>query len=87
MQTLTARQKECLNCIIDHINENGYPPGLRDIGAVMGIKSTNGVTDHLIRLAGKGYISIVPKESRAIKVLRDSEGIQCRTRVIYIETA
>lgn len=53
---LTARQREVLKAIGVFIKANGYPPTLRELGAVLGIKSTNGVDEHLRSLAAKGYI-------------------------------
>ena len=44
---LTDRQKEVLDFIQESIGTRGYPPTLREIGERMGIRSTNGVNDHL----------------------------------------
>ncbi|HQB44061.1 MAG TPA: repressor LexA, partial [Polyangiaceae bacterium] len=46
MQGLTHRQQQVLDFIRESISERGYPPTLREIGAHMGIRSTNGVSDH-----------------------------------------
>ncbi len=57
--------------ILDFINasiqERGYPPSLREIGAHMGIKSTNGVNDHLSALERKGYLRRDSMKSRALQ--------------------
>ena len=45
-----------LDAIRQSIIDRGYPPTLREIGAHMGIKSTNGVNDHLRALERKGYL-------------------------------
>ena len=47
MQGLTDRQRQILDFITKRIQEQGYPPTIREIGEEMGIKSTNGVNDHL----------------------------------------
>ncbi|MDH4283253.1 MAG: repressor LexA, partial [Myxococcales bacterium] len=47
MHKLTARQKAVLEYISDSIHARGYPPTLREIGNHLGIRSTNGVNDHL----------------------------------------
>ena len=47
MQPLTERQEKILHFIRQSIRDRGYPPTLREIGAQMGIRSTNGVSDHL----------------------------------------
>ncbi len=49
------------------IHERGYPPTLREIGAEMKIRSTNGVSDHLRALERKGYLSREDMKSRALR--------------------
>lgn len=67
MQGLTDRQQQVLKYIKDSITERGYPPTLREIGAHMGIKSTNGVNDHLRALERKGYLTREDMKSRALR--------------------
>src|SRR3954452_13336052 len=44
---LSARQAEVYTFISRHIAASGYPPTIREIGVALGIRSTNGVADHL----------------------------------------
>ena len=44
---LTDRQEEILNFIQQFLQENGYPPTLREIGKRFDISSTFGVKRHL----------------------------------------
>lgn len=67
MQPLTDRQEAILEFIRRSIRDRGYPPTLREIGAQMGIRSTNGVSDHLRALERKGYISREDMKSRALR--------------------
>ncbi|MBL8610715.1 MAG: transcriptional repressor LexA [Myxococcales bacterium] len=67
MQGLTQRQQMVLDFIRQSINERGYPPTLREIGARMGIRSTNGVNDHLRALERKGYLTREDMKSRALR--------------------
>ena len=67
MQGLTARQEQVLRFIRQSITDRGYPPTLREIGAHMGIKSTNGVNDHLRALERKGYLTREDMKSRALR--------------------
>src|SRR6185312_9725294 len=67
MQGLTDRQQQVLHYIRQSINERGYPPTLREIGAHMGIRSTNGVNDHLRALERKGYLTREDMKSRALR--------------------
>src|SRR5690349_24417775 len=67
MQGLTKRQEQTLDFIRRSIENRGYPPTLREIGEHMGIKSTNGVNDHLKALEKKGYLEREDLKSRALR--------------------
>ncbi len=67
MQGLTQRQQMVLDYIQQSIHDRGYPPTLREIGARMGIRSTNGVNDHLRALERKGYLTREDMKSRALR--------------------
>jgi repressor LexA len=67
MQGLTDRQHQVLEYIRSSIADRGYPPTLREIGAHMGIRSTNGVNDHLRALERKGYLTREDMKSRALR--------------------
>ncbi len=67
MQGLTHRQQMVLDYIRRSISDRGYPPTLREIGAFMGIRSTNGVNDHLRALERKGYLTREDMKSRALR--------------------
>ncbi|MBL8788322.1 MAG: transcriptional repressor LexA [Deltaproteobacteria bacterium] len=62
---LTDRQQEVLDFIQAKIQRDGYPPTIREIGDQLGIRSTNGVNDHLKALAKKGYLQRTEAKSRA----------------------
>ena len=66
MQELTARQQQCLEFIRIRVEQNGYPPTMHEIGAHMGIRSTNAVNDHLVALQRKGYLKRTPNISRGL---------------------
>ncbi|TNE51281.1 MAG: transcriptional repressor LexA [Deltaproteobacteria bacterium] len=66
---LTPRQQKVLDCIVQAINDNGYPPTLREIGRKLGIKSTNGVSDHIKALQRKGYLKKGDLRARALTPL------------------
>lgn len=64
---LTHRQQQALDFITACLDANGYPPTLREIGEHMGIRSTNGVNDHLKALERKGYLVREELKSRALR--------------------
>src|SRR5574338_73287 len=68
---LTDRQEEILNFIQLFLQENGYPPTLREIGKRFNISSTFGVKRHLEALTKKGYLNILSNASRGITITRD----------------
>jgi repressor LexA len=71
---LTDRQREILDFISESIAERGYPPTLREIGLHFGIRSTNGVNDHLRALEKKGYLQREDLKSRALRPVPSSSG-------------
>jgi repressor LexA len=70
VQKLTDRQEMVLKYIESSIQQRGYPPTLREIGNFMGIRSTNGVNDHLRALERKGYLLREDMKSRALRPTR-----------------
>ena len=75
MEPLTHRQQMVLDYIRESITDRGYPPTLREIGARMGIRSTNGVNDHLRALEKKGYLKREDMKSRALRPI-SGNGVQ-----------
>ena len=63
---LTERQEQVLNAIREFITDHGYPPSIRELGALVGIRSTNGVSDHLKALERKGYLTRGDFKSRTL---------------------
>ncbi|MCA9636616.1 MAG: transcriptional repressor LexA [Myxococcales bacterium] len=70
---LTHRQQQALDYISACLDERGYPPTLREIGEHMGIRSTNGVNDHLKALERKGYLVREELKSRALRPVETQE--------------
>jgi repressor LexA len=63
---LTARQKEILAFISDHIDSAGFPPTRSDISKHFGFRSPNAAESHLRALEHKGVIQIEAGRSRGI---------------------
>lgn len=72
---LTARQAVILDYVRTFIAKNGYPPTLRELARGCGIKSTNGVTDHLKALRRKGFLDIDHEKARGIVLLNATTGV------------
>jgi repressor LexA len=56
MTLITARQQQVLDFIQSHIDNNGYPPTLREICAHIGVSGTLSAIRHLDALEKKGYL-------------------------------
>lgn len=83
MQGLTKRQEMVLDFITRSISSHGYPPTLREIGSHMGIRSTNGVNDHLRALERKGYLKREDMKSRALKPV-NMDGLSTESGLVEI---
>ena len=66
---LSERQKRIVEFLNEYVEDNGYPPSIREIGAAAGISSTSVVSYNLKRLEEKGYISRAREVSRGLKLV------------------
>ncbi|MDA3957177.1 transcriptional repressor LexA [Oceanispirochaeta sp.] len=72
MKTLTKRQGEILDFIRGYIQDNQYPPSIREVGRNFSI-SVKGAYDHVKALEKKEVIAISHNKSRAITLTPDIE--------------
>lgn len=70
-KTLTARQRQILDCIDQAMRDRGYPPSVREIGEAVGLGSPSTVHSHLSTLQKLGYLRRDPSKPRAIEVRFD----------------
>lgn len=56
MSLPTARQQQVLDFIQSHVDNDGYPPTIREICAHLGVSGTVSAMRHLDALEKKGYI-------------------------------
>ncbi|HEY3233664.1 MAG TPA: transcriptional repressor LexA [Polyangiaceae bacterium] len=84
MHALTRRQEQTLEFIRRSTEERGYPPTLREIGDYMGIRSTNGVNDHLRALERKGYLRREDMKSRTLRVTEEPQHTPVESELIEI---
>lgn len=76
MEELAPRQKQLLDFVASYHDQKGIPPTLREIGEALGIRSTNGVSDHVKALVRKGYLERVgdARSSRCIRLPASARG-------------
>ena len=65
---LSKKEKLVFDYLVNSINENGYAPSVRDIGASLGIKSTSSVHLYLHNLEAKGFIEQDANKKRTIRI-------------------
>jgi len=66
------KQTEIYEVIKQHILDKGYPPSVREICELVGLRSTSTVHGHLERLEKRGLIRRDPTKPRAIELVKDS---------------
>lgn len=68
MKELTSRQREILQFISDYIENNSFPPTVRETATHFSV-SIKAIQDHFTALSKKGYLFKDEKRSRSLKVL------------------
>ncbi len=69
---LSTRQEAILGFINEFLQQNGYPPTIRDIGKAVGISSTSVVNYNLNILERDGHIARDPEVSRGLRLVGES---------------
>ncbi len=65
----SKRHMQIYGFIKEYLKEHGYPPTVREIGKVVGLKSSSNVCHHLQKLEEKDLIKRVHGSSRAIQLV------------------
>lgn len=81
---LTKMQQKIYAYIESCIQEQGYPPSVREIGTAVGLRSPSTVHFHLKNLEEAGMISIGSGKGRAIRLTKPAEPAPVR-EVVYEE--
>ena len=71
MKALTQRQQRILDVVRQALRDRGVPPTLREMGTLLGYRSTNAIRDHLKALERKGYIALDTCRARGIKLMNE----------------
>lgn len=70
---LTERQRAVISFVYESIESRGWQPSYREIGAQFGIRSPNGVRQHVVALAKKGYVK-TSSSARGLELLKRPDG-------------
>src|SRR5690606_15608660 len=71
---LSERQRNILNFMYDYVEENAYPPTIREIGEATDINSTSVVNYNLNKLVDAGYLDRSDKVSRGLRLVAKIPG-------------
>src|SRR5699024_3967606 len=74
MARTSDKHEKILAFLNRYIEENGYPPAVREIGAAVGLKSTATVSYHLGELKRQGRIQADSGKRRAISLPEGQRG-------------
>ena len=80
-KNLTKRQAAVLSFIKEFAIDHGYPPTIPEIQEEFGIKSPNGVNNHIKALIRKGYIKRESSRARALDIVGSRLGLPIIGRV------
>ncbi|ERJ13742.1 transcriptional repressor LexA [Haloplasma contractile] len=72
MNKLSEKQEEILGFIMEYLNEQGYPPSVREIGKAVSLSSSASVHSQLQKLIDKGYLHKDPSKSRGLSIVHDT---------------
>ncbi|MGO8670501.1 MAG: transcriptional repressor LexA [Capsulimonadaceae bacterium] len=79
MESISGKQQEIFQVIRASIEERGYGPTVREIGAAVGLSSSCSVQKHIDALETKGYLRR-DRYQRKIELFDDGEPVTIRRR-------
>jgi repressor LexA len=71
---LSERQQNILRFMENFIEQNGFPPTIRQIGEATGIGSTSVVNYNLNKLVAAGYLGRTARASRGLRLVKPTRG-------------
>lgn len=80
-RSLSKRQQQILDFIVEQIRAHGYGPTVREIVDHVGDKSPTSVHRHLRTLEARGYILREPNKSRSIRLADGLRGLPLVGRI------
>lgn len=72
MEALTDAQQELYDWLVEYIQNNQYPPSIRQMMKAMGLKSPAPVQSRLEHLRSKGYIEWTEGKARTIRTTQEA---------------
>lgn len=78
---LSKRQQNILKFMFRYMEDQGFPPTIREIGEACDINSTSVVNYNLNKLVTAGYLERSNKVSRGLRLIADIPGVTIKKRV------
>lgn len=75
---LSKRQQSIMKFMHTYMEDNGYPPTIREIGEATHIKSTSVVNYNLNKLVDAGYLERSDRKSRGLRIIAPIPGMSPR---------
>lgn len=72
-QRLTERQNQVYEFLRSYMRAQGRAPSIQEIGAQLGIRSTNGVHKLIVALESKGYVTRTPHQARGLQLVGETD--------------
>lgn len=70
---LNDKVQKVLDFVNKQVDENGYPPSVREICKAVGLKSTSTAHSYILKLEKMGLIKKDPSKPRALKLLKKNQ--------------
>jgi SOS-response transcriptional repressor LexA len=80
---MTTRQADVLVFVRMYMSREGRSPTLREIGAGVGIRSTNAVSGHLEALQAKGHLSRTSHSARGLRLAPTENAVTQALHKLY----
>lgn len=68
---MTESQRKVYEAIRNYVRTKGYPPSVREIGAMVGMSSSSTIHNHLAKIKQQGYIDFQPGKPRTLRIVKD----------------
>ncbi len=84
---LTDRQQEIFDAISGFVHAHGCAPSVKEIGAAVGISSTNGVVKQLDAMQRKGYLRRQKGRARSIHLIESEHAHELPAHLPFVSSA
>ena len=81
---ISKKQRKILEFVGEYIDDNGYPPSMREICSALNISSTSVVSYNLDRLEEAGYIVRDREVSRGLRLAQAGRSSVVRNEVLHL---